>query len=377
MVGARSTLRRFAAVFACGSVVAGLECRAVAQTVESRAAAPSVPAVVTLVTSRCERRTFDEEAFARLLRIELLADGVTEVRRRADAPSRATTPSLAVVSIEGGCGDEATVTVVIDDATTDKAVRRALALGDVAVVARPRTLALAVAELLRASWAELVFADAPRPRADVPPAVRAATSTRLAKATAPERALAPPRLVEASRTPPVARDLGRSWFVSAGLDGRFFFGGRVGMLGARGGVSLPLHGPLRLHGELGAWSGGADDTLGRIDLALATGALGVGIGLGAWRDLRIEIGPEVELGWAHVGGEARLATTAVVGGATWSSIGSVVATIRVRMAGRVWVTSDVRFGAVFKGVTATADDREAVGLSGAAGSVRLGVALEL
>ncbi len=55
----------------------------------------------------------------------------------------------------------------VDDALTNKSVRREVDLGDVPASGRPRALALAAAELLRASWAELALpppARRPRPR---------------------------------------------------------------------------------------------------------------------------------------------------------------------------------------------------------------------
>jgi hypothetical protein len=60
------------------------------------------------------------------------------------------------------------VTVTVRDAITGKLVAREVDLRTVPVDARALTLALAVDELLRASWVELTLADAPRPTRPVP-----------------------------------------------------------------------------------------------------------------------------------------------------------------------------------------------------------------
>jgi hypothetical protein len=62
----------------------------------------------------------------------------------------------------------AAVTITIRDAITGKLVVREVELRAVPADARPLTLALAVDELLRASWVELTLADAPRPPRAVP-----------------------------------------------------------------------------------------------------------------------------------------------------------------------------------------------------------------
>ena len=69
------------------------------------------------------------------------------------------------------------VTVTVRDAITGKALAREVALASVPRDARPLTVALAVDELLRASWIELALADAPAPARPVPREIAALVRT--------------------------------------------------------------------------------------------------------------------------------------------------------------------------------------------------------
>jgi len=72
-------------------------------------------------------------------------------------------------------GENVTVTVL--DAITGKRLERAVALAPVPRDARPLTVALAIDELLRASWVELGLPDAPAPARPVPPEIGALVPT--------------------------------------------------------------------------------------------------------------------------------------------------------------------------------------------------------
>jgi hypothetical protein len=65
------------------------------------------------------------------------------------------------------------VTVALRDAITGKRLAREVPLASVPPDARPLTVALAVDELLRASWVELALGDAPTPARPVPPEIGA------------------------------------------------------------------------------------------------------------------------------------------------------------------------------------------------------------
>src|SRR5262249_6011240 len=144
----------------------------------------SVPARVAVRRAECEPLPFDADAFLGVLGVELAADGVTNVFAAPSDTSAASSgaDALALLSIEHACDAELAPVLVVDDAATGRRVRRAIALSDVAPPARARTLALAAAELIRASWAELVLPGVPEPEQAVPAAIRDATAARVAAA---------------------------------------------------------------------------------------------------------------------------------------------------------------------------------------------------
>lgn len=322
------------------------------------------PARVILLPSSCAVLSLDEAAFARLIGIELAADGVTEVSLvgAAGPVPRATSTPLAVLSLEGGCDETSPITVVIDDAATDKSVRRIIDLGDLPREARARALSLAVAELLRASWAELVFPAAPPPRAPVPPMIRAVAAERLGR---------PPRPLLPSRSPPLP-ERPRLRF-DAMFDGRLFFGSGLGMVGGRLGASIPLlTAPmLRLRLDAGAAHGGVVDPLGTVDLWLGSGALGLRATVGsssAW----FEAGPRLELGAGFAEGHARPGAVEHRG-ATFVAVASMTATGGVRLGAHVACSLELELGPVLHGFTATADTRTPASVSGLLGATKLGL----
>lgn len=330
---------------------------------EARAIEPArMPARVILRRSGCESPAFDEADFVRLLRIELAADGVTEVDTAGPGEALPSGPALAVLSLEGACAGDAVVTFEIDDAATDKKVRRVVDLRDLPGAARARALSLAAAELMRASWAELALPGVPRPRAPVPPEVREAAGARLA--ASPLVAAAPP----AARAMPL--------LIFAGLDARYFFGSRSAVLGARLAASSPLVGPLRLRADAGAAYGRTSDPLGGIDLWMVTAAVGPSLGR-AWEHGSAELGPRVELGWgsarglpAHAGIEGQRASTLLV-------ITTLAATSRLRLGTRFWATLDGEVGPVVHALTALVNTRASSGFGGAMVGARLGLAVGL
>lgn len=136
-----------------------------------------------------------------------------ELRATVDDPAAhdARTTRVDVACVAGG------VELRVLDPLTAKSLARAIALGDVATNARARLLALAIAELVSASWSELDAARepvvpplAPPPRDDEKRAARAVAATRLA---------------HPAPAPPVA------WRLTATFDARWLTIGSDPMLG--------------------------------------------------------------------------------------------------------------------------------------------------
>lgn len=104
---------------------------------------------------------------------------------------------------------QASLTLTVRDAVTNKSVSRDVDLGAIPPDARALVIAQAADELLRASWAELLVKDAPPPAAPVPVEVT----------TAVEKTVEPPRV---ARAPVVEVGAGAS--VDAYTHGRAAFG---------------------------------------------------------------------------------------------------------------------------------------------------------
>lgn len=347
----------------------------------------SLPARVTVVRPDCPTTeappAVDAEELARLLRVELFEDGVTDVVTTAMEPREAelaTGPrivpgSLAILTLEGACGDSAEITVVLDDAATVKALRRRVELGSGPPDARVRALAISVAELLRASWLELMMADAPEPLVAVPDSVTTAAKVRAAAALSRELALAEP----ARPAPPDAEAKPAReapGFVSVGVTGRGFFRDDVGMAGGRIGISVPAHWVFRANLGAGAWQGSGGHELGQVSMWMVSGRGGVSAA-GGGDDWMLEVGPEIEVGWAHAIGSPRQVVVEAGEGSAMVSVLEIVAAGHLRLHEEWWATVDVGAGQTLSTLDALADGERATGLGGATAAIRLSVEVEL
>jgi hypothetical protein len=324
---------------------------------------PEVPTLarVELVLPACAPGPFDGDAFVRLLTIELRAEGVTRVDVVAAGTTGAKDPALARVTLAASpCSESATqVDVTVDDAATNKTVLRTMALGDVAAGARPRALALAVAELVRASWAELALPNAPPPPPLVP--ARVQRIARLHAAPAPT----PPE-PSAGRPPPLA--------LGAALAARFFPSYATATLGPRVALSAALGAsPLRVRIDANALFGTAYDPLGSLPLGLVSGggALLLGHRSGP---LDVEIGPHLEVGYGWVTGHASTPGVATTSGGSVIVDLSAALDLRFELGAGFWATLDIDVGSVLESLDALADGRRAAGFDGPVAGVALGIA---
>ncbi len=302
---------------------------------------------------------------ARLLRIELKTDGVSELV--VGAPQDA----LAMIRIDAiPCTSAAReVVVAIDDVATGKSVRRRIALDGVDAASRPRALALEVAELLRASWAELSVTNAPPSGTPVPVEVLRAVRLR----NPPPSTSATPPLQSSTPSPPAST---APRLIRVTLAARVFPSYQSVVLGPAAGVSVPL-GSLPLTARVAAYAGfgKAYDALGTIDLALVGGDLGLMLA-GGTDSVRAEIGPLLDIGngWATghpiAGGSGSSASAIVVSA-------HLAATGAVRVGAGWWSTADLAVGGVLQSFDAQAAGRSAAGFGGPVVSVGLGIAREL
>jgi hypothetical protein len=377
----------------------------------------AVPSRVILVRPGCEGSDLDEGELVRLLEIELLADGVGELHAVSPDASgseggaeigSAPGASLAVLRLEGVCGGEGPMSVTIDDAATDKRVRRDVDLGGVSSDARPRAIALAIAELLRASWMELVLPSAPTPKAIVPPEVREAARGRAAAVATPsptegapadplgDGAAAPPPAVELSTISPPALDRGAGDRGSgdrgaraperadagARTQSRVWLGGGAGLRGFLDGDALfgggrlealfPIAPPLRGRAGIAAGYSPGEHELGDIDLFLLSGRGALCLSLAGERYL-VELGPFLELGWGYARGEPN--QDLVVGDDVSALIALTGATVgaRFELTGATWLDASVDFGPTLSGLSAVVDGSRERSIDGLALGGNLGL----
>jgi hypothetical protein len=327
-----------------GLVLAGLLAPAAALASEG-------PSRVAVVLPSCAPLPFEKASLIELLSIELRADGVEHVEE-------ADTQSTAVIRVELPACDAARVVLVLEDRATGKTVGRGVELGAIEPAARPRFLALSAAELLRASWLELLVLR-PSAQDSISRAVRARVSAYL-----PPRAPLPDPAASAPAAPrPAAPPEPPSWSLSLGAATRGYpsvlgglFGGVIGARWAHPNQLL-LVDAHALHG---------DTSLAIGSIAMTQLSLG-----GAWLlrstpgPVSLGVGPRVEAGLGQASGHATLdrvvastqrhavVSASLCGLVTGSSIGSW----------SPWLAVDAGYTLV--GLTALADDRREIGLFGA------------
>jgi len=230
--------------------------------------------------------------------------------------------------------------VGVDVATPPRTIQRDVSLADLPPEARPRALALAVAELIRSEGEPAQPADVPKPP--------------------PEKETPQPVVL----TGGVAGDL------------RYFFSHPTMMIGARLGLSL-VTARLQLTLDAGAAAtGSSSETVGNVSgnvsLLLASASLfaGARIALGS---VVATVGPTASLGWATIKG--RSTDPAVIPGEG----SGVVSTVGVRAGIEGPVPRVLRFfgylegGGTVLGLNANVAGQPAIGMSGPYGLLAVGV----
>ncbi|MBI5517566.1 MAG: hypothetical protein HY909_27595 [Deltaproteobacteria bacterium] len=327
-----------------------------------------VPTRVRIEPPACTEGPFDGRGWLTLLASELHTDGVDAVDI---APAPEAPGTMAVVRVDApSCRPDLTeVQLTVDDLLTHKSVRRTLSLEDLPTSARPRAVALAAAELLRASWAELGLPDSPVAPSAVPPAVRRAMLLRLAPAVREVSGPSPPRAEEPQR-----------WRASGALEALVFPGQSGAVLGARASATRRLWDrlPLVLRADLGGAYGLAFDRSGEIDVVLVS--LGASLQLVTGSEaLGLSLGPRVELGWAWVQGrlaevtEGGAPTVRALSGNSPVLLVGGAATLRSALSSRWSAVLELTVGQTVRGVRISSSGQQVSGLEGP--SLSLGVGL--
>jgi len=341
---------------------------------------PALPTGVRLVLARCDG-IVGRKSLLDQLRIELLSIGVVDIdvvdpetgqtTRNAKNADRIAT--LHVYFPE--CDDDAgLVNLRISDRLTAKYTERALVVSDVVESARPRAVALAIVELLRASWLELVIRPQSDNRGVASSEVRSRLVTHLKEHAGDEdedrksteqRA----REIDAARTAldEAARDerwdkKRLEWLAGS----RVFPEGDAGDVSTTISMSLALNRRMRL--QIGGIAAGGGVNNRTTDVHTFEGAGRLGLGLAGGGDPEIEIIPAVEVGWARLTSPDASDVSRVL------ALGSMNATIRTSITKGVDGLLGVQSGYVFTPVEMKSKGQSLGGLMGPVIGLNVGLA---
>jgi hypothetical protein len=331
--------------------------------------APQPPAsVVEVYSPPCIEHPYDRAGLIELLRVELGALGVTDVvvgQPRVAGNRRTAGRLLAAVVLTPNTCDPATVEVTLQilDRASSKKVERPMAIGDVELAGRPRALAIAIAELLQASWAELEFATAAPPAVPVPPALRAALAAKLAPGV--DSARAEMRAAFEARHP------------SLELSGvaQSFPTRATALLGAELSIRSRF-------GEHGAWHlgvgtgfGSTEVGIGAIAIGAATGSVGVAFTTGGTAEF--ELGPRLDAGYGWATGTARSSNVRGKSYGNGVVLGLVEATLRVHSESWWTLLLGLDVGQSIADVSFLSDTAQAAGIGGVVVDARIGAGARL
>jgi hypothetical protein len=362
----RKTICAIAAFLALGSTGRDARAQAVQEPPFQRAFSAAGRVVVEAATPDCPNLPA-LDALTKMLALELRADGVEDVVLAAAATPSSEANSLATIELRvESCEPSApAITVDIEDAATGKRVGRRIPLGDVLPVARSRAFALAVAELLRASWLELAMPDAPPAPIQVPKVVRDAVARRIAFA-AP--AAPPPTATSPS-------SIGRALELSLAVAWRDFPGTHTALYGGRATVALPTLAPwLLLRLDASGLFGAATDALGSVYAGTASLAAAALVASPGDATLAIAVGPRIEIGVAWASGHPADPGTSSESGVGLAGTATLVSSFALRLSATWRLAFELEGGATFLPFVAHADARRVLGLDGALLGMAIGVA---
>ena len=320
-------------------------------TVAAEQPAPASAQGVLVQPVTCGELPWSVSAWLALLRVELAADGI-EVRA-ADANLTSESP---VVAVEPAKCDQTERTATLTFVSGDVRLTRNLDLADVEPVARPRVVAIALADLIRSG----VVARPPPPTAAPSEPIRLDVHIQL------EAPRAPPPIV--LKPPAPASSLA----LFAGAETRLFARGNAALLGARGGAEVRPIPEAALVIDASGLAGSARDPLGEVRETVAT--LGVSLlGTGGTHGASFGVGPRIEagLGWFRGHANVPLVRASSTSAALVFFSLSAIASFPIRTPFSGFMGFDA--GTSLYGFSARADEREVSNLGGPTLSVRVGL----
>jgi hypothetical protein len=345
------------------------------------------PATVRVAPATCTVSSLVGDEMVRILTVELRSDGVDAVSFADSGASSEPSGDLATVAVAIDPCDANTsdVVVTVEDRVTAKRISRRLSLHDLPEAARPRALALAIAELFRASWTELTIADRPPGTVEPPMPIREGVARRIgtshaapaapSASAAPSAPMASTGSMESER--PVFTDdrIPRPSFVAAWRD---YPAGPASMFGGRAGAALPVLAPwLLCQFDLGLVFGAARDPLGNVNVGL--GSSGAALLFASPRDAVVSaaVGTRLELGVAWATGNPLLASTSSYSGTGFVAGASILGAMRIRLTHDWSLALELEAGTTATRFSAQADGRQVVGVEGTMFGVALGIARSL
>jgi hypothetical protein len=355
-----------------------LPLRVAAQTVEPAAPAPGLGVTVRVEAPPCTRVPFDRARLFELLRVELRPLGVTEVAgedahaKTEPAPVLDAASAAVVLVSPFACTETEELVITIADRATMKTVTRRLRVSDVDLAGRPRVLAIAIAELLGASWVEYALGGDSVAPAGVPEDAQRVLAGKLVPAVSAQSAPldsrapveSPPRVERGDSERP------RPWTVDGAAMVRLFPARSTAIAGGALGASRTVAAGVRLHASVEAAFGDAHVRIGRVTVNAVTGSLGVGFSTAGSVELEVEPHVVLGVGWAR--GHAD--DTETVASHTYTDflgIGAVSGTVRAA-AERLSPFAALELGYTFHGVSFLADEERAAGLAGVVFGARVG-----
>jgi hypothetical protein len=235
----------------------------------------------------------------------------------------------------------------VSDAATSKQLQRIVSLSDATPLARARLLALAIAELVAASWEELESNPEPKVAAVPPPTARMRALVR--------------RNIE--RSPRIVAD--------AVGEARLLAAGRVWLFGGGVRASVRLGDVVALRIDALADLGQALRSPGRVSLEVFGGAVALGWGVD-WDWLYILPWTGVRGGYAHLLGVPALGSTGHLQAGPWLGP-DVGLEFVIWPHGAVHATVGLSAGAALLGVRGQVEGGDNVDVLGAWSAIALGI----
>ena len=307
---------------------------------------------VVVSPPRCKVDAFPLAAFLDCLRVELAGRDLDCCTLADPDGAMPTIPSLHVQIEIDPCTIEADrLQVSAREAADLRLAERPVSLADVPETARPRALALAVAELIRS------LGQAQPDKA--PLAIPVPAQAPVAWSASPQSASARPTYlsihVEAEVRGLPTRDT-------------TLWGGRV---------RLTAHRPM-LHADLDAGGSYARAQAQLGDLLFHTASVGLGFGPRfATRTCALDLGPRAELGWAWVHGETTLADVRIGAGSELIFNVGFRASLEMPAQMKVRPSLTLETGAVVRGVKGTVSGEPVAGMTGYYLLAAVGIAVSL